>query len=243
MVFATVTRTVDHVDHALPQRDRLYVQVVVAQRDRTQDLGVGDQKSVFGGEFGDRLVVGQGDQCGLGGLMVAVRRGQPGLQELRAPRVPAHHQLDLGRRHRHLCRGLGLVTRENRRIDGQAFAHPVQAFLGAVVCGADEIDLAEQRIHLEHPVVAAGLLDLRHQRQQEILGRLLVGGEREVTGTLEVRGDRHRAIIESGGHAWHARRFRRWIAQLQLTLTVNGLVIDPAIGFEMSAPAASPVMV
>jgi hypothetical protein len=33
------------------------------------------------------------------------------------------------------------------------------------------------------------------------------------------------------------------MAQLQLTVMVNGLVIIPAIGFFISAPAASPLMV
>ncbi len=59
---------------------------------------------------------------------------------------------------------------------------------------------------------------------------------------LEIVGD-HRAIIGSGGRAGHARRFPGWTDQLQVTVTVNGLVIIPAIGLLMSAPTASPVMV
>src|SRR5262245_58877593 len=50
-------------------------------------------------------------------------------------------------------------------------------------------------------------------------------------------------MIRSGGRRRHARRSGRGSDQLQLTFTVNGLVIIPAIGFFMSAPDASPVMV
>jgi hypothetical protein len=50
-------------------------------------------------------------------------------------------------------------------------------------------------------------------------------------------------MIRSGGRRRHARRSGSGTDQLHVTFTVNGLVIIPAIGFLISAPEASPVMV
>ena len=65
------------------------------------------------------------------------------------------------------------------------------ALLGAVVRGADEVDLAELRVDLQKPVVTVGGFDGGNERQQQILGLDLVGGERQTACPLEVGQDRH----------------------------------------------------
>ena len=116
------------------------------------------------------------------------------------------------------------------------------ALLHAVVCGADQVDLAELGEDLQHQIVPVGLLDLLAAATQQLFGRDLVGGEGQPTRAVEIARDAHGAILGSDGRARHARR-SAGADYLQLTVTVNGLVIMPAIGFFMSAPAASPVMV
>ena len=161
---AAVTRPVDGVDHLLPQRNRLHVQVVVAQRVRTEDLRVGDQEPVFGREIGmvrAGVVGAQDEQRELGALVVAVVGGrEPCPQELCAARVPAHHVVDLGVRHRHLRSGFGVRARPYRPVDRQAVVDTADALLGAVVCGAHQIDLAELGEDLKQQVVALAVLDL-----------------------------------------------------------------------------------
>ena len=86
----------------------------------------------------------------------------------------------------------------------------------------------------------------------------MVVGTGEVARTLEITGHRHGCIIliadqrataytgtthESGGRAMHVRRILTGSDQLQLTLMLNSFLIIPAVGFFMSAPSASPVMV
>ena len=103
--------------------------------------------------------------------MIAVRGRQTGLQELCPARIPADHVVDLGVGHRHLCRQVGSGAGPDRRIGGQAFADAADALLGAVVRGADQIDLAELRVDLQQPVVTVGGFDGGNERQQQILGR------------------------------------------------------------------------
>ncbi len=140
-------------------------------------------------------------------------------------------------------------TVEDRRVHRQALADPAGAFAHPVVSGPDQVELAELGQGLQHQVVAVRLLDLRHQRQQQLLGRRLVGGQGQVAGPLQLTGDRHGCIISRTRARREAADVQCTSAargatdQLQDTLISNFFVIMPAIGFFMSAPAASPVMV
>lgn len=78
------------------------------------------------------------------------------------------------------------------------------------------------------------------------MGSTLVGGQRQVTGAVELADDGHLRTIQKR-RAYPADGVPGTPAlsgdQLQDTVMVNGLLIIPAIGFFMSAPDASPVMV
>ena len=66
-----------------------------------------------------------------------------------------------------------------------------EALLDTVVCGADQIDLAELCVDLQQQIVPVDLLDLLSEGQQQLLRRLLVGGENQPTRALQVADDRH----------------------------------------------------
>ena len=147
-------------------------------------------------------------------------------------------------------------ARQDRRVDRQARPDAQRAFAHTVVRRPDQVELTELGEGLHHPVVAVGLFDLGHQGQQQFLGGRLVAGEGEVARPLQLSGDRHGCIISRGGvEDWKsevakAADVRGTSAaspgatyQLQVTLISNFFVIIPAIGFFMSAPCASPVMV
>ncbi len=150
--------------------------------------------------------------------------------------------VDLDVRHRHLRSGFRVRARPYRPVDRQAVVDTTDALLGAVVCGAHQIDLAEHGEDLQKKIVPLAILDLLTEADKQVPRRHLIGGEDELTRPLELVGDAHVAILGSGGRATHARR-PAGADYLQLTVTVNGLVTMPAIGFLMSAPVASPVMV
>lgn len=161
-----------------------------------------------------------------------------------------------GRKGRLLDHVRGGSTRQDRRVDRQARPDAQRAFADTVVGRPDQVELTELGERLHHPVVAVGFLDPGHQGQQEFLGYRLVAGEGEVARPFQLPGDRHRCIISRGGREeWKsevakAADVRGTSAaspgatyQLQVTLISNFFVIIPAIGFFMSAPCASPVMV
>ncbi len=163
----------------------------------------------------------------------------------------------LGRRHgrfvEHIWRGR---ARLNGRVDRQTVLDLADRFPNAVVGGSDEIDLTKLGVDLQQPIVAVSPLDLRLQREKQVLRRGLVRGEGELASPVELVGNRHGCIIsrprpdpwqcaEAAGApsppaAPPARVGNR---QLQVTVISNFFVIIPAIGFFMSAPCASPVMV
>ena len=176
--------------------------------------------------------------------MVAVRGGRESRPEKLCPAgVPAQHAVDLGVRHRHLRSGFGVRARPYRPVDRQAFVDPADALLGAVVCGAHQVDLTEQGEDLQKKIVALAILDLLPEADQQLLRRHLIGREDELTRSVELASLMLMcAILGSGGRTTHARR-PAGADYLQLTVTVNGFVTMPAIGFLMSAPVASPVMV
>ena len=165
---------------------------------------------MFGREIGmvRAGVIGAQDEQGeLGSLVVAVVGGRESCpQELRPARVPTHHVVDLGVRHRHLRSGFGIRARPYRPVGRQAVVDTADAFFGAVVCGTHQIDLTEQGEDLKKKVVALAVLDLLAEADQQIFGRLLVGGEDELTRSVELVMDAHGAILGSGGRAMHARR-------------------------------------
>ena len=95
-----------------------------------------------------------------GGLMVAVRGGQPRLEELRPARVPQDHVIDVDACDGPLDVGVGPGACPDRRVDGQDLPHAAEAFLGSVVRGADQIELAELREDLQQLIIALAVLDL-----------------------------------------------------------------------------------
>ena len=123
--------------------------------------------------------------------MVAVRRSQARLEELRPARVPADHMVDLGIGHRHLRRQIWPGACPDLRIGGQAFADTADRLVGTVVGGTDEVELAQLRVDLQEAVVAVSCFDRGNEREQQILGRVLVGGEHQMARPLEVGHDGH----------------------------------------------------
>ena len=149
------------------------MQVVVAQRDRAQNVRMGAQVGVFVGQVREVFigpVVAQRLQCRRSTPVIALRGSQARLQELRSTRVPADHPRDL--------------VAGDARVDRQAIVDTSDGFLHPVVGPAYEIDLAKLRKHFQHEIVGVFLFDPRNQRQQQISGSGLVGGERHPTSTV-----------------------------------------------------------
>ena len=174
------------------------MQIVVAERGRAENPRVGQQERVLVDQFrklriGARVTEGR-KRC-LGSLVVPLRRGQTGFQELRPPRVSTGHLCHFGAGQQHLRRGLRHHAGGNPGIDGQAVADTPDEFLRAVIRTPDEVDLTKLRKDFQHEIVPVGLDDLGHQRHQQIPRRDLVGGEYQVTGALQFARDRHGCII------------------------------------------------
>jgi hypothetical protein len=121
------------------------MQIVVAQCDGAQNLGVGDQEAVFVLQITDtrRGFVGKPEQPSLCGFVVAVRCGEAGLQKLGSARVSADHVVDLGAGHGHLCRGLRVGARADRPVNGQAVMDASKRLFYTVVGGADQVYVTE----------------------------------------------------------------------------------------------------
>ncbi|MDT5136170.1 MAG: hypothetical protein QOD58_432, partial [Mycobacterium sp.] len=115
----------------------------------------------------------------------------------------------------------------------------------SIIRTPEQVDLTELRKDFEQEIVSIYPLDLRHQRQQQVPGCILVGGIRQVTRPFEFVGDRHGCIISPiAGPGFNPKRrtcaacppVRVTADQLHVTLMLKSLVIIPAIGFFMSAP-------
>ena len=82
----------------------------------------------------------------------------------------------------------GLVPARIDRIDGQAVVDAAEALLDTVVGRADQVDLAELRVDLHQQSSRSAASICGPERQQQVLRRDLVGGERQPTRALEVAG-------------------------------------------------------
>src|SRR5690349_7282972 len=149
---------------------------------------------------------------------------ETGPQKLCATGVPAQHAIDFAVRHRHPRSGCWIRSGPERPVGSKAVVDAAEALLGAVVCGADEIELAEQGVELQKDVVPLAVLDALAQGDQQVFRRLFLGGEDQAASPLELSLGIHGAILGSGGRTVHARRSVVG-DYLQVTVTVNGLVI------------------
>ena len=173
-------------EHPLPQRNRPQVQVVVAQRGRAQYLRVDDQASVLVGQFGEtrRSAALNSASARLGAFVIALRRGQAGVQELGPARIAADHVRDVGVRHRHLAGRFRHGAGRNPGVDRQTVADAPDAFVHSVIRASSEVDLAQLGEDFQHQVVSIFPLDRGHQGQQEVPGAGLVGDQCQAAGPL-----------------------------------------------------------
>ena len=201
------------------------MQLIVTQRGRTQDARIGQQVRVLVAQIRQgaiRTHVGQGRQGGLGSVVIAVRCGEAGLKKLGSSRISADHAGDLGSGHPHLRGCFRHSSAQDCRIDGQTVPDAPDVIDHCVRRAPNEEDLAQLCKRLQRQIVAIGLFDVRHQRQQQISRAGLVGGKHELTGALQFAGNRHWLHLKSvaggdgagcnrpgsGGRAMHARRFQ-----------------------------------
>ena len=172
---------IDDRNDGAPQRRRAGVQIVVAQRRRAQHTGQRRKMLLVGNEIWKSpggFVVLQVGQLGRGRFVLAPRRGQADPQEPGPQPVPGRHVVGLGS-------GQGV------RVRGEAIVDAAHALLGAVVGGAVEVELTEQGEDLQGEIVPVLPFDLGQDGQQDVLGRLFLGGQDELASALQLAGDRH----------------------------------------------------